>query len=165
MTTIFALVLATVSAAPAPDPLADWALNGLKACMAIRAGTDEAQAASTYDFPPAGGGGYGVRIDRGEVRLRPPTPERTACRTEVSAVWIEADPFRDTVKTFLTTGSFRFVSQQDRVVENVGDGLKARTTVWVGRNGEQLALVTYYEVMGDEYYLGPKILIDYHLMQ
>ncbi len=159
-----AAALAGAARAQEADPLAGLAIDGLRACFSISAGRPPAEAAKTFGFAGVQGG-YMIEVDRGIVTLAPPAPpERAACRISVSALAIDPAAFLGAVKTFLTTGSYRFVSVQDRVTESVGP-MKARATVMTGRNGELPTLVTVYEILGDEYYLGPKIIVDLHLMR
>ena len=67
----------------------------------------------------------------------------------------------DAVSAFLTTPPQAYAPLQSRIAERVGN-YAARTSIWAqSGGGAGLAMVTLYEILANEYYLGPKIIIDF----
>lgn len=159
------LALALASAASAAEPAAEPGLDaiaadGVRACMSISTGRTPAEAAPIFGFTPAGAA-FARETARGKVDLSPPEADRSSCRTSVSALTLDNNTVLDALKAFLTTPPQRFAPVQSRVVEKVGN-FPARVTIWAASGGDgTLTLVTIYEILANEYYLGPKVIIDH----
>lgn len=156
-----ALAGAATAAEPAAEPGLDAvAADGVRTCMSIAAGRTAAEAAPIFGFAPSGAG-FVRETARGKVELVPPGGEQTSCRTSVSALVLDNNTVLDALQAFLTTPPQRFAPVQSRVVEKVGN-YAARVTIWTASGGDgSLTLVSIYEILANEYYLGPKIIIEH----
>ncbi len=68
----------------------------------------------------------------------------------------------DAVAAFLTTPPQSYAPLQSRIAERLGN-YASRTSIWASSSGGALAMLTLYEILANEYYLGPKIIMDFVL--
>lgn len=146
-------------AAPAQPSLDALAVDAIRACMSIAEGRDPESAAAIFGLKPVEGV-LTLETDRGKAELLPPTAERKSCRVQVHALTLDNKALIDAVQDFLTTPPQAFAPLQSRVSERLGN-YASRTSIWAASDGAALGMVTLYEVLGNEYYIGPKIIIDY----
>lgn len=155
------LLVSAAAAQDAAEPsLNDVALDGVRTCMSIADGRPPADAAAIFNFKPVGET-YVRETARGKVEIQPPTADRKTCRTQVYALTLQPNEMIDAVKGFLTTPPQSYAAYQTRVGEDIGGGYAARVSIWASSDGASLGQVTLYEVIANEYYHGPKILIDF----
>jgi hypothetical protein len=151
-----------VAAAPtgAQPTLEDGALDGIRACQSISSGRTAADVALTFGFTVTGDI-ISRDTDRGKVEILPPAGERHSCRVQIYALTLDPATFLDAVKEFLTTPPQSYAPLQSRIPERLGQ-YAARVSIWAQSGGSDgLAMVTLYEVLANEYYLGPKVIIDF----
>lgn len=157
-----ALAFGAVPAQAEDQPtLEQLALDGIRACMSIAEGRDPAAAAAIFGLT-AQDKVFVRETDRGKIELLPPDAERKSCRTQIYALDLDDTVMWDTVKVFLTTPPQAYAPLQSRIAESLGS-YASRTSIWAASGGADgtVALVTLYEVLANEYYHGPKILIDF----
>lgn len=146
-------------AAPAAEPtLEAITVDGLRACQSIIAGRSAADAAVIFGFT-ANAATLSHETVKGLVEVLPPDAERRSCRVQISALTIDYEPMIDAVKTFLTTPPQSYAPLQMRIAERLGT-YAARTSIWASRSTGGLSMVTFYEILANEYYHGPKVMID-----
>lgn len=150
-------------AAPGQPELNAIAMDGLRACMSIAEGRTPAEAAQIFGFTPdpANAAQFIRETDRGKIEVSPPTADRKSCRTSVSALVFDNASMIDAVKEFLTTPPQTYAPLQMRIAESIGGGYAARTSIWAMSDGHTLSQVTLYEILADDYYHGPKVMIDH----
>lgn len=157
-----ALACAALFAPPAAaqPALEAGAVDGIRACQSIVEGRTPADAASIFGFTVAGEA-ISLETDRGKIEILPPAADRRSCRVQVYALVLENKDVLDAVAAFLTTPPQSYAPLQSRVTERIG-AYAARTSIWAqSGGGEGLAMLTLYEILANEYYLGPKIIIDF----
>ncbi len=151
---------APTAAATAQPALEAGAVDGLRACQSIVDGRAPADAAAIFGFTAAGETLL-RETDRGKIEILPPAGDRRSCRVQVYALVLENKDVLDAVSAFLTTPPQAYAPLQSRIAERVGN-YAARTSIWAqSGGGEGLAMVTLYEILANEYYLGPKIIVDF----
>lgn len=151
---------ATATAQPTLEAIA---IDGLRACMSIAEGRAPADAANIFGFAPDAdkAGFFFHETDKGKVDFQPPAPDRRSCRVSISALTLDNQAVIDTLQEFLTTPPQAYAPLQSRIAESIGDGFAARTSIWASSDGKVLNQVTLYEILANEYYHGPMILIDH----
>jgi hypothetical protein len=147
------------AAATAEPELDQAAADGLRACMSIAQGRSPAEAVAIFGLTPDEAG-FSRETQRGKIEFLPPTGERKSCRIHIYALTLDNEALFKTVQDFLTTPPQSFAQLQYRLGEQLGN-YASRTSTWAASDGTGLRLVTMYEVLGDNYYLGPKIILDY----
>lgn len=151
---------AGAASAAAQPALEAGAVDGIRACQSIVEGRTPADAASIFGFTVAGEA-ISLETDRGKIEILPPAADRRSCRVQVYALVLENKDVLDAVAAFLTTPPQSYAPLQSRVTERIG-AYAARTSIWAqSGGGEGLAMLTLYEILANEYYLGPKIIIDF----
>lgn len=151
---------APTAAATAQPALEAGAVDGLRACQSIVDGRAPAEAATIFGFTAAGETLL-RETDRGKIEILPPAGDRRSCRVQVYALVLENKDVLDAVSAFLTTPPQAYAPLQSRIAERVGN-YAARTSIWAqSGGGAGLAMVTLYEILANEYYLGPKIIVDF----
>ena len=147
-------------AAATPEPELDQAaVDGLRACMSIAQGRSPAEAVAIFGLTPDAAG-FSRETQRGKIEFLPPSPDRKSCRIHIYALTLDNETMFKTVQDFLTTPPQSFAQLQYRLGEQLGN-YASRTSTWAASDGKGLGLVTMYEVLADNYYLGPKIIVDY----
>lgn len=163
MKRLAALAFAAFLAAPAlaqDEPGLDQiATDGVRMCMSIAEGRDPAEAAVIFGFTPSEAL-FQRETARGKVEVLPPDPTRKSCRTQVSALTIDEKTVLDALTAFVTAPPHSLAPLQSRVAERLGN-YAARVSIWASSDGSSLGMLTVYEILANEYYLGPKIMIDY----
>lgn len=154
-----ALALAAPAAAQDQPGLEDVAIDGIRMCMSIAEGRTPAEAAVIFGFTAAETG-FQRETDRGEIAIVPPTDTRRSCRVQISALVLEETDVLDAVTALVTAPPYRFAQLQSRIAERIGD-YAARVTIWASSDGAALGMLTIYEILANDYYLGPKMMIDY----
>lgn len=155
-----AVFFAGAASAAAQPALEAGAVDGIRACQSIVEGRTPADAASIFGFTVAGEA-ISLETDRGKIEILPPAADRRSCRVQVYALVLENKDVLDAVSAFLTTPPQAYAPLQSRIAERVGN-YAARTSIWAqSGGGAGLAMVTLYEILANEYYLGPKIIIDF----
>lgn len=155
-----ALVFAAPVAAAAEDPtLEALATDGVRMCMSIAEGRAPADAAAIFGFAPSEAL-FQHETARGKVEVLPPDQTRRSCRVQVSALTLDDKTVLDAIGAFVTAPPHSFAPLQSRVAERLGN-YAARVSIWASSDGSALGMVTVYEILANEYYLGPKIMIDY----
>lgn len=149
----------TPPAATAEPELDQAAADGLRACMSIAQGRSPAEAVAIFGLTPDEAG-FSRETQRGKIEFLPPNDERRSCRIHVYALTLDNETVFQTVQTFLTTPPQAFAQLQYRLGEQLGN-YASRTSTWAASEGGGLRLVTMYEVLADNYYLGPKIILDF----
>ncbi len=150
--------------APAVAPAATLegiALDGLRACQSIADGRTPADAAVIFGFT-AFEAGFVREVAQGKIEILPPAADRRSCRVQLYALTLDNKVVLDAVGAFLTTPPHAYAPMQSRIAERLGN-YASRTSIWASSGGGSLALVTLFEILANEYYLGPKILIDFVL--
>ncbi len=151
---------APTAAATAQPAQEAGAVDGLRACQSIVDGRAPADAAAIFGFTAAGETLL-RETDRGKIEILPPAGDRRSCRVQVYALVLENKDVLDAVSAFLTTPPQAYAPLQSRIAERVGN-YAARTSIWAqSGGGAGLAMVTLYEILANEYYLGPKIIVDF----
>ncbi len=160
-TALLALALALTAPAVAQDEpgLDQIAADGIRMCMSIAEGRVAADAAAIFDFAPSATL-FQRETARGKVEVLPPDETRRSCRVQVSALTLDETTVLDAVAAFITAPPHSFSPLQSRIAERVGD-YAARVSIWASSDGAALGMVTVYEILANEYYLGPKVMIDY----
>lgn len=154
---------APAGATPGQAALEQVAADGLRTCMSIAEGRTPAEAAQVFGFAidAADPNLFSRETDRGKVTVLPPAADRRSCRTSLSALTLDNAAVIDAVQAFLTTPPQSYAPLQSRIAEAIGDGFAARVSIWASSDGHALNQVTLYEVLANDYYHGPKILIDH----
>lgn len=148
--------------APAAAPAATLegiALDGLRACQSIADGRAPADAAVIFGFT-AFEAGFVREVAQGKIEILPPAADRRSCRVQVYALTLDNEVVLDAVSAFLTTPPQSYAPTQSRIAERLGS-YASRTSIWVSSSGGALAMLTFYEILANEYYLGPKIIMDF----
>lgn len=167
---ILAAALALAGPAPAQDPatpatpapapaLEAIAVDGIRTCQSIVEGRAPAEAASIFGFAPVEAA-FVREVAQGKVEILPPAADRRSCRVQVYALTLDNKIVLDAVGTFLTTPPQSYAPLQSRIAERLGS-YASRTSIWAQSGGGTLAMLTLYEILANEYYLGPKIIIDF----
>lgn len=158
---LFACALAITAPAFAQDEpgLEQVATDGVRMCMSIAEGRTPADAAIIFGFT-ASETGFQRETARGKIEIMPPTAERRSCRTNVSALTLDEKSVLDAIAAFVTQPPHRYAPLQSRIAERLGN-YAARVSIWASSDGAALGMVTVYEILANEYYLGPKMMIDY----
>ena len=76
------------------------------------------------------------------------------------ALVVDEKAVLDAIAALVTAPPHSFAPLQSRVAERLGN-YAARVSIWASSDGNALGMVTVYEILANEYYLGPKIMIDY----
>ncbi len=155
----FAAALALPAMAEEEPGLDQIATDGVRMCMSIAEGRAPADAATIFGFT-ASGAVFQRETARGKVEILPPEATRKSCRTQVSALTIDEKSVIDAIAAFVSAPPHSFAPLQSRVAERLGN-YAARVSIWASSDGSALGLLTLYEILANEYYLGPKIMIDY----
>ncbi len=160
-TALFTLVLALSAPALAQDEpsLEQLSADGVRMCMSLAEGRTGAEAAAIFGFTPSAAL-FQRETSKGKVEVLPPDQTRRSCRIQVSALVLEQKTIIDAVAAFVTAPPHSFAPLQSRIAEAVGS-YPARVSIWASSDGAALGMLTLYEILGNDYYLGPKILIDY----
>ncbi len=150
-------------ATPGQPTLEQVATDGMRTCMSIAEGRTPAEAAAVFGFTvdAADPNLYSRETDRGKVTVQPPAADRRSCRTSLSALTVDNTAVIDAVQAFLTTPPQSYAPLQSRIAEAIGDGFAARVSIWASSDGKALGQITLYEILANDYYHGPKILIDH----
>ena len=147
-------------AAAQEEPILDQvATDGIRMCMSVAEGRAPAEAAAIFGFTPAGAA-FQRETARGKVEVLPPDATRRSCRTQISALTLDEKQMLDAIAAFVTTPPHSLAPLQSRVAERLGN-YAARVSIWASSDGAALGMLTVYEILANEYYLGPKIMIDY----
>ncbi len=160
-TALFALALALTPAAFAEDEptLEAIATDGVRMCMSIAQGRAPADAATIFGFTPSEAL-FQRETARGKVEVLPADETRRSCRIQVSALTLDPKTVLDAVADFITKPPQSMAALQMRIGERIGN-YAARVSIWASSDGRDLGMVTLYEILANEYYLGPKVMIDY----
>lgn len=154
------IAFAAPSAMAAEEPgLEQLATDGVRMCMSIAEGRTPADAAAIFGFTPLEAL-FTHETALGKVEVLPPDATRRSCRVQVSALTLDPKIVLDSVEAFVTAPPHSFSPMQSRIAEAVGS-YPARVSIWASSGGGALGMLTLYEILGNEYYLGPKVLIDY----
>lgn len=156
---VVALAFAAPAAAQDEPGLDHIAADGLRMCMSIAEGRVAADAAAIFDFTPAAAQ-FERETAKGKVEVLPPDESRRSCRIQISALVLDEKEVLDAVAAFVTAPPHSFAPLQSRIAERLGN-FAARVSIWASSDGAALGMVTLYEILANEYYLGPKIMIDY----
>ena len=148
-------------AAPAATTLEAIALDGIRACQSIAEGRAPADAAVIFGFSPVDAT-FVREVDRGKIEILPPAADRRSCRVQVYALTLDNTVILDAVGAFLTTPPQAYAPLQSRIGERLGS-YASRTSIWASSDTGGLRTLTLYEILANEYYHGPKILIDFIL--
>lgn len=155
-----ALIALTPAAAAQEEPtLEALATDGVRMCMSIAEGRAPADAAAIFGFAPSEAL-FQHETARGKIEVLPPDATRRSCRVQVSALTLDPKTVLDSVAEFITAPPHSLAPVQSRIAEAVGS-FPARVSIWVSSDGTALGMVSLYEILGNEYYHGPKVLIDY----
>ena len=97
------------------------------------------------------------------MRGAPPAAEATAdllARMELHGRLLQL--VRGLPESYRTPLLLRFFDDLPprRIAERLGS-YASRTSIWAQSGGGTLAMLTLYEILANEYYLGPKIIIDF----
>lgn len=158
-TALFALAIAAPAMAQEEPALDIVATDGVRMCMSIAEGRAPADAAAIFAFTPSEAL-FQRETARGKVEVLPPDQTRRSCRVQVSALVLDEKTVLDSVAAFVTAPPHSFAPLQSRIAERLGN-YAARVSIWASSDGSALGMVTFYEILANEYYLGPKIMIDY----
>ena len=160
-TALFALALLLAPAALAQEEptLETLATDGVRMCMSIAQGRDPAEAATIFSFT-ASEALFQHETARGKVEVLPPDATRRSCRVQVSALTLDPKTVLDSVQDFITKPPQNLAPLQMRIAERLGN-YAARVSIWASSDGVNLGMVTLYEILANEYYHGPKVMIDY----
>lgn len=160
---LIALVFAAALAAPAlaeEEPGLDQiATDGVRMCMSVAEGRAPADAAIIFGFAPSEAL-FQRETARGKIEVLPPDPTRKSCRVQINALTLDEKQVLDTVAAFVTAPPHSLAPLQSRIAERLGS-YAARVSIWASSDGAALGMLTVYEILANEYYLGPKIMIDY----
>jgi len=158
---LFAAVIAIAPAAMAEDApsLEQVATDGVRMCMSMAEGRVPTEAATIFGFTPAAAL-FQHETAAGKVEVLPPDATRRSCRVQVSALTLDPGTVLDAVAAFITASPHNFAPLQSRIAEAVGS-YPARVSIWASTDGTALGMVSLYEILGNDYYLGPKVMIDY----
>lgn len=155
----FALAIATPALADEQPGLDQVATDGVRTCMSIAEGRAAAEAAAIFGFAPSEAL-FQRETDRGKVEVLPPADGRRSCRIQVHALVVDEKAVIDAVAAFVAAPPHSYAPLQSRIAERIGDYV-ARVSIWASSDGAALGMLTLYEILANEYYLGPKIMIDY----
>lgn len=160
-TVLFAIALAAATPAFAQEQpaLEIVATDGVRMCMSIAEGRAPAEAATIFGFTPSAAL-FQRETDKGKIEVLPPDQTRRSCRVQVSALVLDDKTVLDAVGAFVTSPPHSFAPLQSRIAERLGN-YAARVSIWAASDGTSLGMLTVYEILANEYYLGPKIMIDY----
>ncbi|BCW88319.1 hypothetical protein sos41_14580 [Alphaproteobacteria bacterium SO-S41] len=155
---------APAPAAPAPAPeaaatLDAIALDGLRACQSIAEGRAAADAAVIFGFAPVEAT-FVREVPQGKIEILPPAADRRSCRVQIYALTLDNKVVLDAVSAYLTTPPQSYAPLQSRIGERLGN-YASRTSIWASSDSGGLRTLTLYEILANEYYLGPKILMDF----
>ncbi|MFT3811522.1 MAG: hypothetical protein QM698_16540 [Micropepsaceae bacterium] len=155
----FALALGSAAVAQEEPTLEALATDGVRMCMSIAQDRAPADAAAIFGFT-AGEALFQRETARGKVEVLPPDATRRSCRVQVSALTLDPKTVLDAVAEFITKPPQNLAPLQMRIAERLGN-YAARVSIWASSDGRDLGMVTLYEILANEYYLGPKVMIDY----
>ncbi len=158
---LLALTLAFAAPAAAQDEpgLEAVAADGVRMCMSIAEGRVPAEAATIFGFAPSEAL-FQRETAKGKIEVLPPDATRRSCRVQVNALVVDEKAVLDAIAALVTAPPHSFAPLQSRVAERLGN-YAARVSIWASSDGNALGMVTVYEILANEYYLGPKIMIDY----
>lgn len=154
-----ALALVVSVAAQDEPSLEQLATDGVRMCMSVAEGRAGADAAAIYGFATSESQ-FQRETARGKVEVLPPDQTRKSCRVQVSALTLDPKATLDAVAEFITEPPHSYAPLQSRIAERIGN-YAARVSIWASSDGAALGMLTLYEILANEYYLGPKIMIDY----
>ena len=156
-----------LAADPSPAPAAavptatleGIALDGLRACQSIGEGRTPAEAAVIFGFTPVEAT-FVREVAQGKIEIMPPAADRRSCRVQLYALTLDNKVVLDAVSAYLTTPPQSYAPLQSRIGERLGS-YASRTSIWASSDPGGLRTLTLYEILANEYYLGPKIIIDF----
>jgi len=153
------LALSPAAIAQEEPTLEALSADGMRMCMSMAQGRPAAEAATIFGFTPSEAL-FQRETARGKIEVLPPDATRRSCRVQVSALTLDPKTVLDAVADFITKPPQSMAPLQMRIAERLGN-YAARVSIWASSDGRDLGMVTLYEILANEYYLGPKVMIDY----